>query len=377
MFGSEFRQCRSGQVNRVLRQLWIGHMALLATHGESGTERTASAVLHHIAHQCGARWLADDAPVQALTAFTQALDHCLGAMVGRAFLVAGDEKGDLPLMIRVIGSEALDRDNHRRQAAFHIRGAAPMEHAVLVDTRGERRVLPGLQRAGGDHVGVAGEAQHWALRATYRPEILHILDMHRLDDEAAGGQTLAHQLRAAFIQRGDGWTIDQLAGEFESWRKGRGSHWGSGTAVKGVILSEKTSAGAPQRKEKRAAAGCNRRLDRPYNWRRFFRGAVCLAKISVSAASPVSMARLVSTGWRRRMWRWSALAGSAPGRPRHWRAAGSARAAWSSWRTPASPTPTGRFMRWKVPWASPRWTRWQPASARSIRPVSSMQWLIS
>src|SRR5690606_1539399 len=139
------------------------------------------------------------APVQTLVALAQAFDHRLGAVLRRAFLVAGDEKADGTLVVRVVGDEALHRDDHARQTALHVRCATAAEHAVFVDTHIERLVLPGIQRAGGYHVGMAGEAQHRAVATTSGPEVLHLFDAHGLDFEAAGGQTAHHQLLAALI----------------------------------------------------------------------------------------------------------------------------------------------------------------------------------
>ncbi len=147
-------------------------------------------------------------------------------MVGRAFLVAGDEEGDGTLVLRVVGDEALDGDDHRRQAAFHVRRAAPAEHALVVDQGVEGLVLPGLQRAGGDHVGVPGEAQHRAVAAAPCPEVVHLLDAHRLQGEAGGFQAAHHQGLAVGVERRDGGAADQLAGEFEGRRetRRRGGH---------------------------------------------------------------------------------------------------------------------------------------------------------
>ena len=136
-------------------------------------------------------------------------------MVRRAFLVAGDEESDLAFVVRMLSGKALDRHNHRRQAAFHVGSATAMKHAVFVDARGKRRILPRLYRTGRDHVGVAGEAQHGTFAATDCPEVLDVLNVHRLDSKAAGGEALSHQLLTALILRGNRWPIDQLAGEFE------------------------------------------------------------------------------------------------------------------------------------------------------------------
>jgi hypothetical protein len=157
-------------------------------------------------------------------------------MLGRAFLVTGDQEGDAALVLRMVGDEALDGDDHRRQAAFHIGGATSAEHALLIDQRGEGGVLPGLQRAGGHYVGVAGEAQHrTVLLAVGRPEVLHVFDAHVLDLEAERTQAAHHQLLTALVKRGDGRAANQVAGEFQGRgeSRGGGSHCGSRAASSG------------------------------------------------------------------------------------------------------------------------------------------------
>ncbi|MNZ24905.1 hypothetical protein D3C78_420620 [compost metagenome] len=196
-------------------------MALYAAYRQLAAERATAAVLHHVAHQRSAGGFADDAPVQALAAGGQALDHGFGAMVGRAFLVTGDEEGDGALVLRMLGDETLHGHQHGGQAALHVRRATAAEHALLVDQGIEGLVLPGLQRAGGHHVGVAGEAEDGALAAADRPEVLHVLDAHALDAETGGGQPAHHQVLAAFVDRGDRGTTDKVAGEFEGGGKGR------------------------------------------------------------------------------------------------------------------------------------------------------------
>ena len=49
---------------------------------------------------------------------------------------------------------------------------------MLIDPRGERRILPRLYRAGRDHIGVAGEAQDRTFVAANRPEVFDVLDVH-------------------------------------------------------------------------------------------------------------------------------------------------------------------------------------------------------
>src|SRR5690606_7007 len=165
-----------------------------------------------------------------LAAFAQRLDHSAGAMHRRAFLIAGDQEGDGAAMLWMVGDKALDRHDHARQAALHVGGAAPAEHAVGVDARGEGIVLPALHRAGRYHVGVAGEAEHRALAAAHRPEVVDLAETHRLDLEAGGGQTAHHQLLTALVGGRHRGTVDQLAGQLQGRGEGRVTHRGSGQA---------------------------------------------------------------------------------------------------------------------------------------------------
>jgi hypothetical protein len=68
VLGGQFGQGRGGQVDRVLRQMRVGHVALHTAHGQLGAEGAATAVLDHVTDQGGARRFADDAPVQAFLA---------------------------------------------------------------------------------------------------------------------------------------------------------------------------------------------------------------------------------------------------------------------------------------------------------------------
>ncbi len=230
MLGGQLGQRRGREMNRVLRQVRVGDVALLAVHGQGAAEGATTAVLDYVAEQGGARRFADDAPVQALVALAQALDHCLGAVLGRAFFIAGDEEADGALVLRVIGDEALHGDDHARQAALHVRCATAAEHAIFIDAHVEWLVLPGVQRAGGHHVGVAGEAQHGAVATAFGPEVLHLFDAHAFDLEAAGSQATHHQFLATFVDRGHGRAANQVESEFQGRGEG-GGHGGSGTAA--------------------------------------------------------------------------------------------------------------------------------------------------
>ncbi|MNH09720.1 hypothetical protein D3C79_691810 [compost metagenome] len=228
MLGSQFRQGRGGQVDRVARQMRVGHMALFAAYGQLGAQRTTATVLDHVTQQGGAGRFADDAPVQALVARFQALDHRLGAVVSRAFLVAGDQKRDLAAVVRVVLHEALAGDDHGRQAALHVGGATATEHAVGVDQCLEGFMLPLLDRAGRHHVGVAGKTQYRAvLAAVGGPEVVDVFNAHRLQLETDGAQTVHHLRLAIGVDGGDRGATDQVAGQLKGRRElGRGRHGG-------------------------------------------------------------------------------------------------------------------------------------------------------
>ncbi len=226
VLGGQFGQGRGSEVDRVLRQVRIGDMALHAAYGQLGAEGATTAVLDHVTDQGGARRLADDAPVQTLLARRQALDHGFGAVVRRAFFVAGDQERDLALVIRVVGDKAFGGHGHGGEAAFHVRRATAAEHAVFVDHCVERLDLPGGHRAGRYDVGVTGEAQHRAVVfAVGGPEVIHILDAHRLERKTGIAQALHHLLLAIGVDRRHGGAADQVDGELKGRRKvGVGRH---------------------------------------------------------------------------------------------------------------------------------------------------------
>lgn len=201
-------------------------MALQAADGQLGAKGTATAVLDHVTDQGCARRLADDAPVQTLLARGQALDHGFGAMVRRAFFVTGDQERDLALVIRVVGDETFGGHGHGGEAAFHVRRATAAEHTVFVDHRVERVDLPGGHRAGRYDVGVTGKAQYGTVVITVgSPEVIHILDAHRLERKTGIAQALHHLLLAIGVDRRHGWTTDQVDGELKGRRKvGVGRH---------------------------------------------------------------------------------------------------------------------------------------------------------
>ena len=80
--------------NRIVRSLGKGGMALAALDNERAVERAAPADLDRVAEPLKARWFADDAMVEVFAFPVSPAQEFFGAIDGRAFLVAGDEKAD-------------------------------------------------------------------------------------------------------------------------------------------------------------------------------------------------------------------------------------------------------------------------------------------
>ena len=259
----EFRQRRGQHVHRVLRQLRIGHVALHALHGEAAAVGTAAADLDRVADALLAGGLAHDAPVDARAARLEFLDHALGAVDRWAFLVAGDQEGNGARVLRVLGHEGLGGGQHGGEAALHVCRAAPVQPAVLHGGL-EGLGAPFLQRAGGDHIGMAGEAQHRAAAAAGGPEILDTAEAHLLDREAGRCEAVPHQLLAAPVHRGHGGAGDQLLGQGQSVRilqcgdsrGGSGAQFEQGWPLHQVLAGGSTGRrrGTPK---PRPAGGCH------------------------------------------------------------------------------------------------------------------------
>src|SRR5690606_11379004 len=88
------------------------------------------------------------------------------------------------------------------------------------------------------------------------PEIVHLVDAHRLDAEAAGPQATHHQFLAAFVQRRDRRAADQLAGELQGG--GQRAHAGSMASRKSrarILKETRRRRAAHQPSVAMAAAG--------------------------------------------------------------------------------------------------------------------------
>jgi hypothetical protein len=134
-------------------ELRIGDMTLHATHSQIAGERPAAATAAAIAEPLARRWLADQAGIDLLPVGTEMFGDLADAVDRFGLLVTGQQQPDRTGMPRLPAHKSFERDDHRRDAAFHVGTAAP-EQLAVADSRlmGWRR--PGPYRAGRHHVGV-------------------------------------------------------------------------------------------------------------------------------------------------------------------------------------------------------------------------------
>ena len=149
---------QSGQHrDRIGRTVRIGDMALFAVHRDPGVERAAPPDLDHVAQQMLRGRLADHAGVDDLALGHQGLDHPLGAVQGRALLVAGDQEGQAAGDL-ALGEDLRNRRHPGRDTALHVDGTPAIENAVL-HLGLEGGGGPGLGRPGRHDIGVARETE--------------------------------------------------------------------------------------------------------------------------------------------------------------------------------------------------------------------------
>ena len=210
-----------------LARCGIGDMALHAEDSQLGRERAAAAVLDHVADAPHRRRLADDAVVERRAALDQPVAHAHRAVARRAFLVARDQERDRAGRVGMRRDEFLGRDDHRRDRALHVGGAAAVEDAVAVG-RHERVAVPGRERAGRDDVGVAGEDHPLAggrRAGAVGPEVRHARRLgaegKRRADEAERREALGDERLAAAVVGSDGATRDQRFGKMKGRRHRR------------------------------------------------------------------------------------------------------------------------------------------------------------
>jgi hypothetical protein len=134
--------------------------------------------------------------VESLAALRRPLQEFCGAVDRDPLLVAGDQERD-----RALGPAAVCREIVERRGdlagdrAFHVDGAAAVEHAVG-NARLEWRMGPHALGAGRHHVGMAGEHEMRRARANARIEILDVRRARRAERHAMHDK--AHPFQHAF-----------------------------------------------------------------------------------------------------------------------------------------------------------------------------------
>ncbi len=151
----------------------IGDMALLADDANAAIERAAPPDLDRVAERRDIRRLADDAMIELFAARPRPVEQLHRAVDRRAFLVAGDEKGERALRRAAPLDIGQRRGDEGGDGAFHVRGAAAVDSSVR-DFRRERIEAPARDIARGHDVGVASEGEMRMAGSDRREEIVHI-----------------------------------------------------------------------------------------------------------------------------------------------------------------------------------------------------------
>ena len=212
-FGLQCRDEPDHSGDRVLGELRIGDMALLAVHDETAGERAAPPDLDHVAESLGVRRLAEDAMVEALALRLCPIEQLDGAVDGRTLLVAGDEKADRAGEIRMPGEVCQRRRHHAGDAALHVGGAAAEELAAF-DDAAERVVAPARDVARRHDVGVTCEHE---VRVADPEAGIEVLDVRRpfgrkhrpVHLEAGVAEHLRDEAQRATLRRRDRGAADQ------------------------------------------------------------------------------------------------------------------------------------------------------------------------
>ena len=131
-------------------------------------------------------------------------------------LIAGDQDGDRP------GERTARQMRQRRgdeggDAALHVLGAAPVQHALLHHAA-EWIVPPSLHRPRGHHIGMAGEEQAGRGRAAAGVEIVDGRrpvrgERHAPAGEAVGGEQILQHVERAGIGWCHGGATQQRSGQ--------------------------------------------------------------------------------------------------------------------------------------------------------------------
>ena len=135
----------------------IGRVPLPPDHAQMRVERTTPADLHHFAHGLRAGRFPHEADVHTLPGLRHMIEQGCGAIQRIALLVPRDREDDGS--VRRVFTQHVDRRRGKgRHTGFHVRGAAPVHHAVD-DLRSEGRVGPVRFSADGNDIGMAVETK--------------------------------------------------------------------------------------------------------------------------------------------------------------------------------------------------------------------------
>ena len=168
----------------------VGHVPLYAVNGQVAGQRAATAVFHHIADDFGAGGFADQAIIQALVARHQCFNNLNGAVFRAGFFIRSDQEGQTTFMIWILSDKTFGGDDHCRERAFHIRGAAAKQHAVA-NGGFKGGVNPAIGVPRRDDIGMAGKRQRFPAPAP-GPEVLGIPEIHRFNGKANRTQAFNH-----------------------------------------------------------------------------------------------------------------------------------------------------------------------------------------
>ncbi len=129
--GGERAQHPHHVMDRIVRQVGIGGVALGAVDDHIASGAAAPPDLDHVAQRFRVGRLADDAGVELFAAFGQPFQHLARAVDGGAFLVAGDKQADGagrgPVVRRAVAFHELrDGCGEARDRALHVGSAAPV-----------------------------------------------------------------------------------------------------------------------------------------------------------------------------------------------------------------------------------------------------------
>ncbi len=195
-------------------------MTLYAVDRQHTIDGPTAANLGHFAQGSRVCWLTNNAMVNGLALIGNCLQHLLGAVDGRAFLVAGDQETDGTIEITVARRQELGCGiGEAGDCGFHVDRSPAIEGAVL-HLRAERVSDPGVFVAHRHHVGVAGETEVWAAVAQPGIEVLHvrgavIAEGDQLTVEADPFQRRLQDILRAAVGGRHAVTADHRPGKFD------------------------------------------------------------------------------------------------------------------------------------------------------------------